>query len=199
MEMTLSDGALASYSCGVRFLDAYLAAALFCGTGAAVLFLILNGFLTVMERTAQEKAVRYAQYSFSSENAAFLHYPMTRTTTRVLLGIAVAGVLLISFVLSLSPLRARLFATETSIIETGCHVLKPYREVFDRNLVEFQYQYGRGKGGFDALEISQTGKRSLSVDLRGSPYLKNLVALAPEAMNRYFDELKAEGKALPQL
>ncbi|TIW21167.1 MAG: hypothetical protein E5V65_06660 [Mesorhizobium sp.] len=199
MEMTLSDGALASYSCGLRFLDSYLAAVLFCGTGAAVLFMILIGFLTVMERTTQEKANRYAQYSFRSENAAFLRYPMTRTTTRTLLAIAVAGVLLISFVLSLSPLRARLFATETAIVETGCYVLTPYREVFDRNLVEFRYQHGRGKGSFDTLEISQTDKRSLRIDLRGSPYLKNLVALAPEAMNRYFDELKAEGKAVPQL
>jgi len=202
MEMTLSDGALASYSCGARFLDAYLAAVLFCGAGAGSLFLIVVGTLTTMERAAQEKAAAgHAQvpYGFRSGIAAFLRYPMNRMTTRTLLVVATAAVLLISFVLSLSPLRARLFATETSIVETGCNMLTPYRDVYDRNLVQFRYQYGRGKSRFDTLQISQTGKRPLDVELGDSPYLKNLVALAPDAMNRYFDELRAEGKALPQL
>ncbi|WP_192254261.1 hypothetical protein [Mesorhizobium silamurunense] len=134
-----------------------------------------------------------------SENAAVFLDPKAKTMAITLLVFVAASVLLISFVVPLSRSRTRLFATATSIVETGCQALTPYREVLDRNFVEFRYRFSRGKSDVDELQINQKGKRSFGIGLRGNPYLKNLFVLAPEAMDQYFDQLKAEGKALPQL
>ena len=186
MDMTLSDGFLASYSCGVRLWVSYLTTVLFFGA-------IVTVAIVVIELMAQRKADPYGH-----AHSAIRPDPKAKTITVTLLAFVAASVLLLSLVIPLSRSRTRLFATETSIVETGCHVLTPYREVLDRNLVEFRYRYGRGnKNDFDELELHQNGKRPLGIGLRGSSYLKNLVALAPAAMDQYFEQLKAEGKAVP--
>lgn len=63
----------------------------------------------------------------------------------------------------------------------------------------FFYRYIRDKSDVDLLEIKQEGRRSLKIGLPGTPYLRNLVAVAPKAMSFYFDQLKSEGKAIPRV
>jgi hypothetical protein len=132
MDMTLSDGFLASYSCGVRLWVSYLTTVLFFGA-------IVTVAIVVIELMAQRKADPYGH-----AHSAIRPDPKAKTITVTLLAFVAASVLLLSLVIPLSRSRTRLFATETSIVETGCHVLTPYREVLDRNLVEFRYRYGRG-------------------------------------------------------
>ncbi|MCF6113424.1 hypothetical protein [Mesorhizobium muleiense] len=47
------------------------------------------------------------------------------------------------------------------------------------------------------LEIRQKGRRSVSISLDNTPYLKNLTEVAPMAMSQYFEQMRADGEAVP--
>ncbi|MDX8535816.1 hypothetical protein RFM41_33135 [Mesorhizobium sp. VK25A] len=111
MEITLSDGDFASYTCGERLLVSYLTAVLFLGSITAVVIIVI-----VL------KSSREISESFRQD-------PKARTIKIALIASVAARVVLLSIVAPLSRSRTRLFATETSIVETGCYILTPYREV----------------------------------------------------------------------
>lgn len=190
MELRLADGWFAAQTCGERIGLSYLITVILLGTLAVLSYLF-------MEFAARKRMIPIATLVGHStplpSDDVIDRDPKAGAINAVLVSFVAAVILLGSLVAPLSRSRTHVFATETSIVETGCQLFSAYQEVLDRDKASVTYRSrvgGKDNHRMNWLEIRQKGKRSISISLDKTPYLNNLTEVAPLAMSQYFEQIR---------
>ena len=123
--------------------------------------------------------------------------PLDRRSNSVIIAFGVVVLVVFALVPTIARTQTSLVATKTNLIETGCQFRKAYAEIYDRSRLTIEYQFKRGKNSYDWLSVKQEGKRRITIPLGSDSDLKNLIAIAPDAMRDYANQLRAEGETLP--
>lgn len=105
---------------------------------------------------------------------------------------ALATIATVSLVGPFSYLRIRMIATDSTFIETGCHIGTRYVESLDRRNTTISFVLHGGK----MLRFKEKGQRWLYVPIESNPNFGNLVTIAPTAMSEYRDYLASKNKPM---
>jgi hypothetical protein len=182
--MLLQEGNWSEYPCDDRMLRVYISTIVF--------ILVIVGFLYGVVRVGE--AIRF---SFQSQPEPEIRIFSNDRISLIAVGlVGLFFLLIMAIVPALGRSMTSLVATESSIVETGCRLRTSYTEIWDRSKTDIYYRYSRGKNNFDELYFVQKGKRRLRLRINNPGPLSNLIAIAPDAMQDYADQLRSEGKKL---